>query len=90
MRRVSPFASIFFTLIAKMEDYIYVKKLLKLNDLLQTTGQKITRSFQTEWYTRKEWLCGCVVVRRETAFSAFPAFCSQRVTLSGLQRDFVT
>ena len=26
----------------------------ELNGLLQTTGQKLTRSFQTEWYRRKD------------------------------------
>src|SRR4029434_9167898 len=31
----------------------------ELKGLLQTTGQKVTRSFQMEWYSRKDWLCGC-------------------------------
>lgn len=30
----------------------------ELKGLLQTTRQKITCSFQTEWYTQKGWLCG--------------------------------
>ena len=31
-----------------------------LKNLLQTTGRKkVNRSFHKEWYTRKEWLCGC-------------------------------
>ena len=33
-----------------------------LKNLLQTTGQKkVNRSFHKEWYTRKEWLCGCAL-----------------------------
>lgn len=32
----------------------------ELKDLLQVTGQRrTTRSFQSEWYNRKDWLCGC-------------------------------
>ncbi|XP_063061049.1 zinc finger MYM-type protein 1-like [Engraulis encrasicolus] len=31
----------------------------ELKELQQRTGQKITRSFQSEWYNRKDWLCGC-------------------------------
>uniref|UniRef100_A0A8C5QA54 TTF-type domain-containing protein n=1 Tax=Leptobrachium leishanense TaxID=445787 RepID=A0A8C5QA54_9ANUR len=31
-----------------------------LSGLLETKGPKqVTRSFQTEWYQRKDWLCGC-------------------------------
>ena len=30
-----------------------------LRDLHQRKGPKIVRSFQPEWYSRKEWLCGC-------------------------------
>ncbi|KAJ0003937.1 hypothetical protein NQD34_010151 [Periophthalmus magnuspinnatus] len=40
----------------------------ELKGLLQTSGQKITRSFQTEWYTRKEWLCGCPSKKRLYCF----------------------
>ncbi|KAF4075810.1 hypothetical protein AMELA_G00223020 [Ameiurus melas] len=40
----------------------------ELKDLLQTTGPKITRSFQTEWYTRKPWLCGCASRNRLFCF----------------------
>ncbi|XP_005161614.3 zinc finger MYM-type protein 1 isoform X3 [Danio rerio] len=36
----------------------------ELKDLLQTTGQKITRSFQRDWYDRKDWLCGCATRNR--------------------------
>ena len=33
-----------------------------LKNLLPTTGQKkVNRSFHKEWYTRKEWLCGCAL-----------------------------
>ncbi|KAJ4930678.1 hypothetical protein JOQ06_024986 [Pogonophryne albipinna] len=40
----------------------------ELKDLLQTNGQKITRSFQTEWYQRKDWLCGCATKNRLYCF----------------------
>src|SRR4029434_4699476 len=46
----------------------------ELQGMLQVTGQKIIRSFQT----------GCVAVLQETAFTAFPVIFSQRVTMSGL------
>ncbi|KAK0139561.1 Zinc finger MYM-type protein 1 [Merluccius polli] len=36
----------------------------ELTGLLQTTGQKVTRSFQPEWYNRKDWLCGCSIRNR--------------------------
>lgn len=36
----------------------------ELKDLLQRTGQKITRSFQRDWYDRKDWLCGCATRNR--------------------------
>lgn len=36
--------------------------------MLQTTGQK-NRSFQTEWYRRKDWLCGCPARNRLFCFS---------------------
>ncbi|XP_061742423.1 uncharacterized protein LOC133542382 [Nerophis ophidion] len=39
----------------------------ELPDLIQTCvvrGQKITRSFQKDWYTRKDWLCGCPTKKR--------------------------
>lgn len=40
-----------------------------LMDLLQTKGQrKITRSFQLEWYQRKDWLCGCATKNRLYCF----------------------
>ena len=36
-----------------------------LKNLLQTTGRKkVNRSFYKEWYTRKEWLCGCALRNR--------------------------
>ena len=40
----------------------------ELRGLLQNTGQKITRSFQTEWYTRRDWLCGCPARNRIFCF----------------------
>ena len=40
----------------------------ELRGLLQTTGQE-TRSFQTEWYTQKDWLCGCPARNRLFCFS---------------------
>ncbi|XP_061890993.1 uncharacterized protein LOC133641128 [Entelurus aequoreus] len=39
----------------------------ELPDLIQTRvvrGQKLMRSFQKDWYTRKEWLCGCPTKKR--------------------------
>ncbi|XP_076012541.1 zinc finger MYM-type protein 1 [Genypterus blacodes] len=44
------------------------RRMPELKDLLQTTGQKITRSFQPEWYTRKDWLCGCETRNRLFCF----------------------
>ena len=36
-----------------------------LKNLLQTTGRKkVNRSFHKEWFTRKEWLCGCALRNR--------------------------
>ena len=36
-----------------------------LKNLLQTTKRKkINPSFHKEWYTRKEWLCGCALRNR--------------------------
>ncbi|XP_032822781.2 uncharacterized protein LOC116949509 [Petromyzon marinus] len=40
----------------------------ELKDLLQTKGQKITWSFQREWYQRKDWLCGCATKNRLYCF----------------------
>ncbi|XP_028677925.1 zinc finger MYM-type protein 1 isoform X1 [Erpetoichthys calabaricus] len=40
----------------------------ELKGLLQTKGQKANRSFQTEWYTRKDWLCGCPTRNRLYCF----------------------
>ncbi|XP_061560982.1 zinc finger MYM-type protein 1-like [Phycodurus eques] len=40
----------------------------ELKDLLQTTGPKVTRSFQAEWYNRKDWLCGCPIRNRLFCF----------------------
>ena len=40
----------------------------ELRGLLQTTGKNVTRSFQTEWYTRKNWLCGCSTRNRLFCF----------------------
>ena len=34
----------------------YGRPMPELNGLLQTTGQKVTQSFQTEWSRRKDWL----------------------------------
>ncbi|XP_032067022.1 zinc finger MYM-type protein 1-like isoform X3 [Thamnophis elegans] len=39
----------------------------ELKGLLQRHNQN-TRSFQTEWYTRKDWLCGCSVRNRLFCF----------------------
>ena len=38
-----------------------------LKDLLQTSERK-NRSFQKEWYSRKEWLCGCALKNRLFCF----------------------
>ncbi|XP_028998771.1 zinc finger MYM-type protein 1-like isoform X1 [Betta splendens] len=40
----------------------------ELKGLFQTTGQKTTRSFQMDWYTRKDWLCGCAATNRLYCF----------------------
>ena len=40
-----------------------------LRDLHQRKGQKIVRSFQPDWYARKEWLCGCEVSNSLFCFS---------------------
>ena len=43
----------------------------ELPDLMQTCtvkGQKITCSFQKDWYTRKDWLCGCALKKRLYCF----------------------
>ncbi|KAJ6633916.1 hypothetical protein lerEdw1_014256, partial [Lerista edwardsae] len=40
----------------------------ELKGLRQNTGQKITRSFQVEWYQRKDWLCGCATKNRLYCF----------------------
>lgn len=41
----------------------------ELKGLLQTAGRKtITRTFQLEWYTRMEWLCGCAIKNRLYCF----------------------
>ena len=42
-----------------------------LRGLLQTTGvggRETTRSFQTDWYERKDWLCGCAIKNRLFCF----------------------
>lgn len=40
-----------------------------LKGLHQTTGQKkITRNFQRDWYSKKEWLCGCALKNRLFCF----------------------
>ena len=31
----------------------------EIRELKQQKGTKIIRTFQTNWYSRKEWLCGC-------------------------------
>ncbi|KAM3858201.1 zinc finger MYM-type protein 1 [Diretmus argenteus] len=40
----------------------------ELLDLHQRKGQKIVRTFQTDWYKRKDWLCGCATVNRLFCF----------------------
>ena len=35
-----------------------------LDALLQKKGPKIVRSFQTDWYEKKDWLCGCATSQR--------------------------
>ncbi|XP_057684405.1 uncharacterized protein LOC130910834 [Corythoichthys intestinalis] len=40
----------------------------ELKGLLQTTGQRITRAFQTDWCTRKDCLCGCPSKNRLCCF----------------------
>ena len=44
----------------------------ELRGLLQTTGvgnrRETTRSFQTDWYSRKDWLCGCAIKNRIYCF----------------------
>lgn len=40
----------------------------ELKDLHQRKGQKIIRSFQTEWYSRKDWLCGCTTANKLFCF----------------------
>lgn len=39
-------------------------------DLQQRKGQKIVRTFHTEWYKRKDWLCGCAKLNRLFCFSS--------------------
>ena len=48
----------------RLYDPLECPPLCLCNGLLQTTGQKVTRSFQTEWYRRKDWLCGCATRNR--------------------------
>ncbi|XP_032065573.1 zinc finger MYM-type protein 1-like isoform X2 [Thamnophis elegans] len=52
---------------SKKEVIIKGRPTPKLKGLLQRHNQK-TRSFQTEWYTRKDWLCGCSVRNRLFCF----------------------
>lgn len=40
----------------------------ELKGLFPATGQKVPRSFQMDWYRRKEWLCGCAATRRLYCF----------------------
>lgn len=40
----------------------------EMNGLRQKTGERITRSFQMEWYQRKDWLCGCAARNRLFCF----------------------
>ncbi|KAL6110043.1 uncharacterized protein ACO6RY_19205 [Pungitius sinensis] len=40
----------------------------ELSGLQQATGQKAARSFQTAWYSRKDWLCGCASTSRLHCF----------------------
>ena len=66
----------------------------ELNGLLQTTGQKLTRSFKQSGTAEKTgcvalWLCGSVL--QEIAFSAVPVFCPQHLNkMSGLAQYSVT
>ena len=53
---------------SKQEVIIKGRPTPELKGLLQTSGQK-SRSFQTEWYTRKGWLCGCPARNRLFCFS---------------------
>ncbi len=40
----------------------------ELPDLQQRKGQKIVRTFQTDWYKKKDWLCGCAELNRLFCF----------------------
>ncbi|XP_054626012.1 uncharacterized protein LOC129178133 isoform X2 [Dunckerocampus dactyliophorus] len=40
----------------------------QLKDLLQNDNQRVTRTFQKDWYSRVEWLCGCAVKQRLFCF----------------------
>ncbi|XP_061925575.1 zinc finger MYM-type protein 1-like isoform X1 [Entelurus aequoreus] len=53
---------------SKQDVIIKGRPMPKLKGLHQTSGQK-TRSFQTVWYTRKGWLCGCPARNRLFCFS---------------------
>uniref|UniRef100_A0A3P9K3W7 Zinc finger MYM-type protein 1 n=1 Tax=Oryzias latipes TaxID=8090 RepID=A0A3P9K3W7_ORYLA len=63
--------------------------------ILQTTGQK-NRSFQAEWYRRKDWLCGCPARNRLFCFSCLLFSTSNNVwtaigdsDLKNLQRSLI-
>ncbi|XP_076035906.1 uncharacterized protein LOC143021925 isoform X3 [Oratosquilla oratoria] len=40
----------------------------ELMELKQQKGTEIIRTFQTAWYSKKEWLCGCNVTKRLFCF----------------------
>ncbi|XP_061775076.1 zinc finger MYM-type protein 1-like isoform X1 [Nerophis ophidion] len=53
---------------SKQEVIIKGRPTPELKGLLQTSEQE-TRTFQTAWYTRKGWLCGCPARNRLFCFS---------------------
>ncbi|XP_053550665.1 zinc finger MYM-type protein 1-like isoform X2 [Bombina bombina] len=52
---------------AKLEVINNGRPIPELKDLLQQQ-KNITRPFQTEWYQKKEWLCGCATNNRLYCF----------------------
>ncbi|XP_076034499.1 zinc finger MYM-type protein 1-like [Oratosquilla oratoria] len=40
----------------------------ELGELKQQRGTKYVRKFQTAWYSKKQWLCGCVTTNRLFCF----------------------
>ena len=47
----------------------------ELRELKQQKGTKIIRTFQTNWYSRKEWLCGCAAKKKAFLFPMYAVFC---------------